>query len=499
MSANEKKIVKLIWICFVLLSVPMIVIAFYSHPSVDDYRFGIDVHSWVTNHGYNVFGILKCAALFSYRFYFEFAGSYADSFTGALMPETFGCYWISAVIIYVLLTGGLVWFFRTLVSGLAGKEYKGIGTACALLCTVAVTQNWPSAVEALYWFDGAQAYMGYHALYIWLCGVTIHYFFSEDKRKSIRDVVIAAVLAFVVAGGNNVTSFMSILTFCVFLGISVLLRKKWGVIVPLIVSVIGFLISFLSPGTTIRGGDSSNYTPILITILKCFRWTIRQYLLGWTTLGIGLMLLFLTPFLIRVMKKTADRYQFRFPFPLLIAVGGCCFLSAMSSPAFYVLGESGPLRLRNVVYVTFVVVLVMVYAYFCGWLAANKLSEAQAEGFSGIYQNMSLRYSVPLLLLVIVWLSAGTPEKYGTSLEAVKELANGTIRQYHAELMERQQLYEDESVTEVVVEPLSVKPELLFFDDVTDDETNWKNLRTAQYFGKKSVKLSVYDPDIDYD
>ena len=65
--------------------------------------------------------------------------------------------------------------------------------------------------------------------------------------------------------------------------------------------------------------------------------------------------------------------------------------------------------------------------------------------------------------------------------------------------MKRYELYKDPSVTEVVAEPLSVKPELIFFDDITDDGTNWKNTSTAKYFGKELVKLRVRDPDIDYE
>ena len=57
MSTNEKKLLKISWICFALLSVPVIVIAFYSHPSVDDYAYGRDVHLWIQNHGYDIFGI----------------------------------------------------------------------------------------------------------------------------------------------------------------------------------------------------------------------------------------------------------------------------------------------------------------------------------------------------------------------------------------------------------------------------------------------------------
>ncbi len=105
MGTNEKRMVRILQAAVLLLSVPMIVIAFYSHPSVDDYGYGSSVHLWIQEHGYHVFGIIKCAAEFAYEYYFKWASSYLDSFTGALMPDNFGCYWISALIIYFLLNG----------------------------------------------------------------------------------------------------------------------------------------------------------------------------------------------------------------------------------------------------------------------------------------------------------------------------------------------------------------------------------------------------------
>lgn len=497
MGTNEKRMVRILQAAVLLLSVPMIVIAFYSHPSVDDYGYGSSVHLWIQEHGYHVFGIIKCAAEFAYEYYFKWASSYLDSFTGALMPDNFGCYWISALIIYFLLTGGMLYLFQSMAASLGGKEYRWIGTVCALTGIVAVTQNWPSSAEALYWFDGAQCYMGYHAVSLWMCSVLVMYMFCGDKKRSIRLLVVSCVLAFLAGGGNNVTSFMDVLICCFFLGCAVLIKKKRGIVFPLIVSITGFLLELLAPGTAVRGGG--DYGAVIPAIIKCFRWTLRQYILDWMNLGIGLMLLFLTPFLVRLMKRTAEKYSFRFPYPVLILAGGFCFLSAMSSPPFYILGESGPLRLRNLIYVNFVILSTGVYAYFLGWLITNKMREEQVTYIAGLYDGISQKYTAAFTLVMLIWLCAGNSQSYGSSLEAAKELLNGSAAQYHAEIQKRYELYEDPEVEVVVVEPLSVKPEAIFFDDITDDPENWKNISTAKYFDKKSVRLSTYDPEIDYE
>ena len=494
---NEKKIVRILQAAVILLSVPLIIIAFYSHPSVDDYGYGSSVHLWIQEHGYHVLGIIKCAAEFAYDYYFKWASSYLDSFTGALMPGNFGCYWISAFIIYFLLIGGMLYLFQSLASSLGGKEYRWIGTVCALLGIVTITQNWPSSVEALYWFDGAQSYMGFHTVYLWMCGMLVLYMFCEDKKKSIRLLAGASVLTFVAGGGNNVTSFMDVLTCCFFFGCAVVIKRKWGVVFPLVISIVGFLLELLAPGTAIRGGG--HYHAVVTTIIKCFRWTLRQYILDWMNLGVGLMLLFLTPFLIRLMRKTTERYSFRFPYPMLVFAGGICFLSAMSSPPFYILGESGPLRLRNLIYVNFVILSIGIYAYFLGWLAANKMGDEQITYIAKLYDGISQRYVAAFTIIVLGCLSTGNSRSYGTSLEAMKELLNGSAVQYHAEMQMRYKLYEDPEVDVVVVDPLDARPEVIFFDDITDDVDNWKNMSVSIYYGKKSVCLSRYDPEIDYE
>lgn len=497
MSKNEKKILKLNWIAFFVLSLPVILIAFYNHPSADDYIYGSIVQKWIQENGYHIIGIIKCAAKFSYQFYFSWSGSYADSFTGALMPENFGIYWASAIIIYLMLSIGIIYLFRTLVDGMAGKEYRWIGSVGGILTVVAAVQNWPSSVEALYWYDGAQSYMGYHALYFLMCGVVVKYMFSDNTNKGKILILLSSIMAFIIAGGNNVTSFMSILTFAFFLVLSFVLRRKYFVAIPLTASVAGFLINFLAPGTTIRGGGE--YSPIITTIIKCFRWTLRQYILEWFNTGIILLLLFLTPFLVKLVRKTSEKWTFKFRYPGIAVIGAICFLSAMSSPAFYVLGESGPLRLHNVIFVSFVILVVFSWTYFLGWICTNKLQDTQNQYLSEFYENMQFKYILIAMLLMFIWLCSGTAGKYGTSLEAAKELLNGSAASYSRQIDERYQMYTDPSEKEIIVEPLTVKPELLFFDDITDDPENWKNHGVAEYFGKESVRLSVYDPDIDYD
>lgn len=499
MNTNEKKIYQSIGIMFILSSLPIVILSFYNVPSADDYTFGRLMKSWVTEHGYGIWGVLKCAVQNSVNYYFSWQGRYSESFFASFMPEIFGCYWLWAIFLYVFFFGSVAFFFRTLTGRISGKEHMGAGLGLALVTGTAIMQNVPFPVEALYWFDGSMAYMFHHVLYIWMCGLLIEYFFETDQKRSLRYLILVSLLTVLAAGGNNVTAFISILTYCIFLGIMVLIRRKWGVIVPFLLSVAGFTVSYLSPGTTIRGGDSSQYTPILLTIRKCFVWTIKQYFFKWTTAALLVMLVFLTPVLLQMIKSMIQRYHFRFPFPALVLLGDACFLSAMSCPSFYVLGEPGPGRLRNVIYVNFIFLVVLTYGYLLGWWMVKYQRKEIIEKISGIYQKLPGAVNGCIVLAVFGILCVGSSGQRGMSAEAVYELTTGQASQYHGEAMIRKEQYLDPVMREVEVAPYSVKPRLLFFDDITDDPSNWKNVGVKDFYGKEKVCLDRYDPDVEYD
>ncbi len=154
--------------------------------------------------------------------------------------------------------------------------------------------------------------------------------------------------------------------------------------------------------------------------------------------------------------------------------------------------------MRNIIYVNYILLMILNYGYVLGWLAGKK-EKLFGDEVAGFYSNVSCKYGIAIILSALVLLCVGTADEYGTSLEAVKELATGQAQQYYSEAMERKELYLDESVSIVEADPYSVTPRLLFFDDITDDATNWKNVTTSGYYGKESVVLNEYVSYIEYD
>ena len=75
------------------------------------------------------------------------------------------------------------------------------------------------------------------------------------------------------------------------------------------------------------------------------------------------------------------------------------------------------------------------------------------------------------------------------SSSALLSLVKGEAAQYLRENEARWEIYENDAVKNVEVEDFSVKPYVLYHDDIVEDETDWRNSAVAGFFGKDSVRL----------
>lgn len=74
------------------------------------------------------------------------------------------------------------------------------------------------------------------------------------------------------------------------------------------------------------------------------------------------------------------------------------------------------------------------------------------------------------------------------SITAVKSVISGEAREYDAQMKERQEAYRSDAA-KLELTPLSVKPELLFWEDITEDEDAWVNGVVAKFYRKDKVYL----------
>ena len=107
-----------------------------------------------------------------------------------------------------------------------------------------------------------------------------------------------------------------------------------------------------------------------------------------------------------------------------------------------------------------------------------------------IGQKYDWLYRIVLLAgIVCVLVLTGDKNTY-TSMSAVRSVVIGEARDYYEENMERQAIITGEE-QDIYLEPLSVKPYVLYFADYVtkEDPNNWINRTAARYYDKNSIQL----------
>ena len=184
------------------------------------------------------------------------------------------------------------------------------------------------------------------------------------------------------------------------------------------------------------------------------------------------------------------------------AAAALVLLAALAAPPFYAMGLSMPERIINIVCFSYYPFFLLNLFYVLGWLSRREgwnrlLSSLRRGGVSLPLGRFALAMGCVFLCAVLGAVQAGKEESTGglklehlpLSAQAALSLATGEAQAYGAQLEERLAQYQDESQRDVLLEPLREKPYLLYFEDVTEDPSHWRNRAAASFYGKDSVRL----------
>jgi len=336
----------------------------------------------------------------------------------------------------------------------------------------------PGPLQGVYWFNGAMNYtLFYGILLIMVCSVAA---LCDEERKTHKIVRLfgASILGIIMAGGNHVTAFETLL---LLFGLTLLLlikrfyQKAIYIVGVLIFTLAGFVINVVSPGTANRQSCFSDRPGAIGAIIKAIFCTCKSFN-SWITVGLIASVVIVLPIIVRVAKAIYEKYGFRFRYPLLVFIFSICLLCAMWCPSFYAMNSAGETRLSNVIYFSFVILSVFNLIYILGWIKVN----------TGIMYELNEKQNIIIALVMVVLILFGARD-YAASYIAYMQMEDGSAQQYSREAFERDRIYENGINTDVVVNSYTVYPGIIFFDDIVDNPEDWRNRALSEYYKLNSV------------
>lgn len=515
-SCDLRRLSYLLIVIYALSLIPVLIIGKYDYPSADDFSMGLG-----TRLVYEATGSLLAVAgkilSETVRYYRTWIGYFTSCLFTTVSPATFGEAWYAltpAVILLALHVGVAVFFYALMEKALGMNRYaRRCMTVLALFLMVQRMPEGSLRVEAFYWYSGAGNYtltfsagLLYLAFYVLsVCGV-------RSKNRSLF-LVLACIMGFL-AGGGNYLSALSFAVVSVLFAVYLVKRKTRqgensrmgrlcviGSLLPATFYLCGFAVSCLSPGNRIRGGEAEGYGALKSILLSLY-YTLSYPLNQWMNWAVLLILALAGMiFWMGFAEKAGSGVQavqlgFTAPFPAAVLAYG--IVSCVVTPALYAQGNMDAGRIQSTFWLHAVLVLLLLEWYLVGGLYRRFSKEQNASAVSCL-QNASavscLRNGAGgfvraiLLFFIVFSLLAvkGNPDFY-TGTSAVSELLDGSAAQYGRENEERLRILKNPREQDAVLPRYTVQPNLLYFEDVSEDPDDWINQKMSEYYGKNSIR-----------
>lgn len=534
-NCDLRRLSYLLIVIYALSLIPVLVIGKYDYPSADDFSMGLGTRLVYEATG-SLFAVAGKILSETVRYYRTWIGYFTSCLFTTVSPATFGEAWYAltpAVILLALHVGVAVFFYALMEKALGmNRHVRRCMTVLALFLMVQRMPEGSLRVEAFYWYSGAGNYtltfsagLLYLAFYVLsVCGV-------RRKNRSLF-LVLACIMGFL-AGGGNYLSALSFAVVSVLFAVYLVNMKtrqgensrmgmpgksglsdrsgggcRIGRLLPAAFYLCGFAVSCLSPGNRIRGGEAEGYGALKSILLSLY-YTLSYPLNQWMNWAVLLILalagvIFWMGFAesggsganaqadgaaASEMGSGAQAVQLRFAAPFPAAVLAYGIVSCVVTPALYAQGNMDAGRIQSTFWLHAVLVLLLLEWYLVGGLYRRFSKEQNVSAVSCLRNGAGGFVRVILLFFLVFSLLAvkGNPDFY-TGTSAVSELLDGSAAQYGRENEARLRILKNPGEQDVVLPRYTVQPNLLYFEDVSEDPGDWINQKMSEYYGKNSIR-----------
>lgn len=490
--SNQKKHINLKLISYILTTVflvsliPLCWIGIYNFPSSDDFSIGMAASQvWQRNH--SVFDTIFEGFRETGRLYMGWTGTFSTALLMALCPAVFSAsaYMIVPYLMIGLLSFSIWYFIRTIVVHKIQGDMH-LSNIISMIILFFTIQGMPSAVEGFYWYTGAVHYIFPHSFLLLFLGILIQAKPGNTKGQNIGKLILLSLLGIFIGGGNYMTALLTIILCCLFLSKWIIFKEsgKKAYLIPFAFTLLSFLLNVFAPGNSVRQNVSTGFGPIkaiYMSFVDCF-YFVWDYALGWKTLCLLLLLL---PFCFILVKKT----KFSFPYPIVVIVISYCILSSIFAPCLYGVGNVVSGRLQNTIYITYMILLVINYVYILGWIS-KKVNNRLTSEFTETSKLPIVFFSGAVIFTITIsCIFVYKDTGFYHFASAISSLQSGQAAQYGAEGQERLEILLDHEQKDIVLHPFTDPPYLLYYEDITGDENDWRNRAICDFYGKNSAIL----------
>ena len=487
---SYKTISKITLITLVISLLPLLYCSFFDYATGDDLWEGAVAYHIIQSGG-SVRELFEAVFAWMKADYIGWQGNWSSTFLWCFSPNVFGekVYCITPWIGLVSICAGHWYCFKHF-----NQKYLGIKEEFFLILYAVITmltiQYMPYIRGGIYWYS---AMINYTFPY----GLTMAIFVWLDKYLELgkRRYLIFQMLALSFLGGSGYLAI--VLNFEVFVLTIVCQmfskdkdRKKRVLhcLLPLLLLVIGFAISAMSPGNAVRGGESYGFSigNIFYTLKECI---VQGAIAIPATMWRVKLLVVVTPFIaIGVWENLKlEKCKINFRYPVIITVFLFLISCSVYAPGIYS-GDELSGGVYDTLYFVFILFYFLVIIYIVGYMKQYKGKVEPDVKFGkkkvGIGQIRNIYVIVAVAICII-----GTPVilNHSAYKVCVDFIVSGQLKDFEEQMQERLEILNDPIIEDVVLPEMNDQQGPFMHMPATGNPTDYVNQCIAHFYGKKSV------------
>lgn len=508
---HQKLFTWILAIIFVISLIPIFIVAGFDAASGDDYNYGAASRLAFLSTG-SIWAAITAAARTTVSIWHTWQGTWFDCFLFCLHPEVFSdsAYVIVPYIFVIMQILAYIYFAHHFVKrrfGMPGLTYLII----SLLYLLFVFQLVPSQKSTFFWWVGSIHYA--MPMCLALVGIVLADKFLEDHKTS--DLVWFSVVAALIGGATYPAALLLLMSlFLLWLSGFVLgkVRNKRNLLllIPVILEISGLVISMIAPGNAVRSASdiADGAAPsggILSTIINSITFSVTDAATSFVGEKTFVVILFLSVIVISFSPLkdayTNDSEQFKktFSHPVLFILVVFLLNASIYAPRLYA-GNHASSGYNNFNFWVFTLCkiagLIYIEGFVIQWLVGKpgfRLSSilgisSQADKKGTSTGNLLLQFVVLFAIFGGIAFCGRHGVKTYTDFVCLDYYLSGQAADYKEQMALQRFLFEDPSVTEVVVPEINDKQGPLMHMPVVADADNVDNYMTRIFYGKDSCR-----------
>ena len=496
------KIAFAVVVLFAISLLPLIYVGLFNYATGDDYWYGIYTYrGWVEG---GLWEALKGSCKMVAEFYQNWQGTWFTMFLFTLSPNHFveNGYVIVVFLALGMLIAGVSYLAHFyLVEKLDFRKSTTTIMVCLLLYLM--IQYIPRTTSGIYWFNGIM-----HYTVPFLLGViaVVHsHKFVDTKRKS--DYIILFVCFTLLGGGSYLAPLAATLAVVLILISKIEIKEcsiksrvlKWQydyknlwILLAFVAEFVGLVISFMSPGNSVRGGEE--FDADLKWALQCVYYAIDRgiylgedyFLKNAVTSVVFIILAVILWFEMRRINK--NNVSFKLPLIFIIYMNGIYW--ATYTPEIYSRSDvSG--GVPNTYFHIFLIVTFANMVYVHGWIQKKLEKYFKGKQFKIENKSAVIAISAVVGLLMIVGTTYLSDIKT-TNEYCMEYIQSGELPRYLEVRKEQHRILTTTEEEDVVIPEMEAKYPLINMV-LNENPEMMRNVDRAKYYNRNSVRAVMVE------